>query len=368
MSTKLLTARAGRASHIQSGRLLAGLAEFLEPRLFLSATHLVFKSGTPADGIAGLDISPDIVVKVENANNKLADSAKGEVTLSIATGPGAILGTDTVKINDGKAKFAAVDFDVAGAYTLTATSGTLASATSSSFTISPAAAAKLAFASDIVSPQTAGSDIAPPIVVDVEDAFGNLVTTSTVGVKLKINSGGDQSVLGGTLRVHAVDGVATFSDVTISTPGTFTLKAKHEGMVEAVTNDPAGLTLSGNSTGSNADSTQGSTPAAVKISGNGVGTIIPGVYSQITVSGNGQLTLEPGLYAISGGGITINGNGSITGNGVTIYAINGADGSPTLHGKNAQFNVSPGFVSAPPATTLAPAVSNSFSVLAPTPT
>jgi hypothetical protein len=48
-------------------------------------------------------------------------------------------------------------------------------------------------------------------------------------------------------------------------------------------------------------------------------TINPGIYSSIRVSGNASLTLNPGIYVLAGGGITMTGNASISGSGVLIY-------------------------------------------------
>ena len=46
----------------------------------------------------------------------------------------------------------------------------------------------------------------------------------------------------------------------------------------------------------------------------------PGLYTEIKASGNGtHLTLKPGVYIISGGGLSVTGSASITGNGVVIY-------------------------------------------------
>jgi parallel beta-helix repeat protein len=54
-------------------------------------------------------------------------------------------------------------------------------------------------------------------------------------------------------------------------------------------------------------------------SGTGSYTLQPGIYSRISASGNVQLTLSPGLYLIEGGGFTVTGGVSLTGQGVTIY-------------------------------------------------
>lgn len=48
-------------------------------------------------------------------------------------------------------------------------------------------------------------------------------------------------------------------------------------------------------------------------------TIGPGVYSSITLSSNSNVTMSPGTYIIRGGGITLSGNGDLTGTGVFIF-------------------------------------------------
>jgi hypothetical protein len=58
---------------------------------------------------------------------------------------------------------------------------------------------------------------------------------------------------------------------------------------------------------------------SVNLSGNGSQMISQGIYTQINVSGSAHLTLNPGVYIIQGGGLTVSGSASITGNGVLIY-------------------------------------------------
>jgi hypothetical protein len=58
---------------------------------------------------------------------------------------------------------------------------------------------------------------------------------------------------------------------------------------------------------------------SVNLTGTATLTINTGVYSQIKVSGSAKLTLNPGIYVLAGGGLTVTGNGSITGSGVFLY-------------------------------------------------
>jgi hypothetical protein len=74
-------------------------------------------------------------------------------------------------------------------------------------------------------------------------------------------------------------------------------------------------------------------------------TINPGIYTQINVSGKAQLTLNPGVYILAGGGLTVSGNASISGTGVTLYNTESAFPNPggtyggiTLSG-NGTFNL-----------------------------
>jgi len=82
------------------------------------------------------------------------------------------------------------------------------------------------------------------------------------------------------------------------------------------------------------------------LSGNFSQTIYPGLYSQIIVSGNAKLTLGAGVYIIEGGGFTVSGNASVSGNGVLIFnagsnypAAGGNFGGVTLSG-NGSFSLS----------------------------
>src|SRR5204862_4998609 len=87
--------------------------------------------------------------------------------LPIYPGGGTLSGTATVSAVSGVATFSTLSIDKSGAgYTFTAASGALTGATSAAFTISPAAASKLAFT---VQPTntTAGVTIAPAARVAV---------------------------------------------------------------------------------------------------------------------------------------------------------------------------------------------------------
>ena len=143
------------------------------------------------------------------------------VTLAVASGPGSLSGTVTVTASGGVATFSNVNFDTAGNYTLTASDGSLTPATSSSFTSVRRPPRRWCMAFSRATFRR--SRDSPSITVDVEDQFGNLVTTDSSNVTLAVASG--PGSLSGTLTMAASNGIATFSNVKLNTAGNYTLTA-----------------------------------------------------------------------------------------------------------------------------------------------
>src|SRR5207248_901417 len=139
---------------------------------------------------------------------------------------GTLSGTKTVAAVNGVATFSTLSLNAVGTgYTLTAAATGLTGATSSGFNIGVGAAAKLVFT---VQPSTAaaGAAITPAMQVAVQDAQGNTVTTATTSISLAIGSNSASGTLAGTTTVAAVNGVASFANLSINNPGTgYTLTA-----------------------------------------------------------------------------------------------------------------------------------------------
>ncbi len=97
----------------------------------------------------------------------------------------------------------------------------------------PPAATKLTFT---VQPSNATADslITPAVAVAIEDASDNVVTTATDVVTLALGAGSGGGALAGTTSVTAVNGVATFSALSINKAGTaYTLTAAAPGLATA---------------------------------------------------------------------------------------------------------------------------------------
>ncbi|OIR07181.1 hypothetical protein GALL_107700 [mine drainage metagenome] len=201
-----------------------------------AAAKLVFVS-QPSNTAAGSAISPAVTVAIQDNNGNTVTTNTSTVTLAIGNNPGggSLSGTVSVAAVAGVASFSTLAIDKAGTgYTLAASDGALAGASSSAFNILAGAVTKLLFS---IQPSNAagGAVISPPVTVQLNDAYGNVVTSSTGTVSLAIGSNPGAGILSGTLSVAANAGVATFSDLSINAAGSgYTLIASSAGLTGAI--------------------------------------------------------------------------------------------------------------------------------------
>jgi hypothetical protein len=223
-----------------------------------AADHLLFLQ-QPTDTVAGTSITPAVTVEILDRFNNLTTSG-ANVSVAIGTNPnsGTLSGTTTQAASSGIATFGDLSINKAGmGYTLGASDGSLGVATSSSFTIKPAAADHLAFGVQ-PSNSTAGVAISPAVTVKVLDRFGNLATGDTSSLTMAIGTNPSGGTLSGTQTMSAVGGVATFSTLSIDKAGTgYTLTASDGSLTGAVSN-PFNVT----------SSQQGATSTVVSSSAN----------------------------------------------------------------------------------------------------
>ena len=176
----------------------------------------------PNTTASGDVIAPPVQVTIQDKFGNTVTNADNPVTVTLGGTPtGATLsGTLTTNAVRGVATFSDLSIDKANTgFALTASSGALTAVTSPAFNINPPrVAAKLAF---ITTPSswTAGTAILTAVKVAIQDALGNTMTsaTSPVTVTLGVNPTG--AALSGTLTRSAVNGVATFGDLSIDKPG-----------------------------------------------------------------------------------------------------------------------------------------------------
>ena len=165
--------------------------------------------------------------------SKHGDPVSGGIVTFAAPGTGASAtfagGINRVSTNvSGVAGIGLIANTTAGSYSVSAAASG-GSSTSFNLTNLAGVATKLAFAQQPTS-TAYGDTISPAVTVDVVDQYNNLVT-STASITIAFGTNPTSAVLGGTVLVNAVGGVATFSDLTVSEVGTaYTLVATSSGL------------------------------------------------------------------------------------------------------------------------------------------
>ncbi|HUK22179.1 MAG TPA: hypothetical protein VLV45_11580 [Gemmatimonadales bacterium] len=185
-----------------------------------AATKLTFvtqPSRTPKNSI----ITPPVQVVAQDALGNVVTAFTGSVTISIASGSGGanLSGTLSVPATAGLATFSDLSINKTGTnYKLAVSASGLTTATSAVFAITTPSV--LVF---VLQPSTtpANTAIAPAIQVAVEDGFGDIATGYSGSVALEIlpGTGTSGAALNGTTSVAIVNGVATFSNVSVTLAG-----------------------------------------------------------------------------------------------------------------------------------------------------
>jgi hypothetical protein len=171
-----------------------------------------------------------VTIAVEDMNGNLVNSDNtSAVTLTLSSGTFANGTTSmTTTVVGGLAVFGGPGLNLivnkSGSYKLTASDGSLSTATSGIITVKPAAASQLAF-QQLPFSGTAGGVISAAVKVAVEDPFGNILTGNSSNVTLHIASGPANFDPASTISMGAVNGVATFNNLVLDTAGKYTLTA-----------------------------------------------------------------------------------------------------------------------------------------------
>ncbi|MHB1557452.1 MAG: hypothetical protein ACYC61_08230 [Isosphaeraceae bacterium] len=193
-------------------------------------SSLVLTTGPGSSVVAGSSFG--VSVSVQDAYGNPVAIGSGAVTLELLDGPAgsSLSGTLQSNLNGGAADFSGLALDrAASGYMIQASSPGLTAVDTSTFAVTPAAPAALAIAAEPPSSVTAGGGFG--LTVDVQDAYGNLVTGYGGGVTVGLAGGPSDATLGGTLGAAASGGVATFSGLTIDQAGTgYTIEASDVGL------------------------------------------------------------------------------------------------------------------------------------------
>ncbi|HUB27074.1 MAG TPA: choice-of-anchor tandem repeat GloVer-containing protein [Tepidisphaeraceae bacterium] len=203
---------------------------FVEP----PPSDFVFVTSLP-DLTAGATFATSVVVNADNSDGSLDTAYDGPITLGGKVVPtGVSFAPITLDAVNGVATFNTIaDFTTAGGYKLKATQTGTLPAKSNKFFVSAGAASTLAFTQQPTG-GTVGAPLTPAVAVQVEDSFGNPVTTDSSQVTLTVQSG--PGTLGGVDSVAASGGVASFADLVLNAPGSYVLTATDGNSAVAVAN------------------------------------------------------------------------------------------------------------------------------------
>ena len=180
--------------------------------------NLTFTTQPASPTLAGSNLG-SVTVLALNSNGQPVGAG---TTVVISISSGFLNGTLSAVTNaSGQAIFNTLSENIAGNYMLTARSGSI-NTLSSPFTITAAAATTLAF---VTQPNNtlAGSTL-NPVNLLAKDKFGNVVTGTTVTLKLSASS------LSGTTTVPTDGtGTASFTTLSVNMGGTYTITASATG-------------------------------------------------------------------------------------------------------------------------------------------
>jgi alpha-tubulin suppressor-like RCC1 family protein len=173
----------------------------------------------PSSGIANVPI-PAFRISVQDANGNTTFASGRQINVQLTQfGAGAVLsGNPNRNVVNGSADFTGLSVTKPGRYSITASSTGMPSVTSDLFDIIIGPPTKLVFLTQ-PSIARAGEILTPALTVAVKDAGNNTVVAGSYRVSLSLAQNSSGGALGGTTTVSTVDGLATFTDVSISSNG-----------------------------------------------------------------------------------------------------------------------------------------------------
>jgi hypothetical protein len=172
------------------------------------------------------------MISALNADGTTDTSYTGTVRFSSSDVQAGMPAIYTFTAADGGVHPFSATLKTAGTQSITVTDLTFGTTgTQTGITVTPGAASQLAFAQQ-PSNTTAGQVISPAATVDVEDMYGNLVSSDSSTVTVTLSSGTFSA--GSVTASAASGGVATFSPLTIDKANNYNLMAADGGLTRAL--------------------------------------------------------------------------------------------------------------------------------------
>jgi streptogramin lyase len=176
-----------------------------------------------------------LVVTVENAAGALDRDYTGSVTIALDNNPGAdtLGGTLTATVQNGVAIFHGLTLHNADTgYTIQATAPGLTPVTTSPFNVTVGATALQVTPPP---PAVVGKGLSFGLTISAIDGQDNADTSYNGPIALKLGEYPTGGTLGGTLVVGASNGVATFTGLSLSVMGNYTIVASARGLTSVTT-------------------------------------------------------------------------------------------------------------------------------------
>ncbi len=176
----------------------------------------------PSSVQAGSPIAVTVQAVDGMGNPVTSYSGPATATVSLSSSSAANTFPGAVAINNAGFGFFVGTVQKVGAYTIMVANSSIAGSTNSPVTVTAGPAAKLAFAAQPANTPTGVTLTA--VTVQVQDAYGNLVTSDNSDqVTVGIASGPGLFLAGSTTTATVASGVATFANLILVKPGSYTL-------------------------------------------------------------------------------------------------------------------------------------------------
>ncbi len=194
-------------------------------------TSITLVSGGGQTAPTNAVLSPITVLLKDAAGNP---SAGVDVTFAIATGGGSTTPVTVATDGLGQATTTWTLGSASGTQTLTATTSGLAPLTVSATATATTTNNLVVITQSPGTTQTAGVPITQPLIAEVRNSAGALLTSYTGNVTITIGANPGGATLGGTTTVAAQGGIATFSAFSLNKAGAgYTIDVRTPGATSA---------------------------------------------------------------------------------------------------------------------------------------
>ena len=234
----------------------------------------------PNAGISGGALLPQPTVELRTADGKRLAGGTNVVTVDMNSGDGVLSGTKSVAAVDGVATFTDLSITGVGPMSLLYTTPGAPGIISQTFQVQQVASALVVTGQPFGGPS---GHLLGEVDVEVRDGGNRRMATS--GTPVTVTLVGAGGTLNGTATVNTVNGVAIFSDLSVTGTGTFTLRFTSGALSQSSSAFAISLAPA-----------IGVSPNTAAFSGVRTLGVFPSSGALITLSGAGSFSVGPITY------------------------------------------------------------------------